>query len=276
MDLTTVTDIQDHLGNLNISEKPTIFIVVGMAGSGKTTFCQRLYSWISSEYCKIDTKTGLNSYIYSINLDPAVVNTKMPLNVDIREHIDYYDVMEKYNLGPNGAITTSLNLFLINIESHFKVKSNFVIVDTPGQIESFTWSSPGYVLRDFFKKIGNVLMIYVVDSEVSQDFSVFMSNMIYSISLMCRYSLPVLCTFNKCDIIDSNKIESWIRDYEAFREDLDENDNSTPLLGSLALHFEEFYSEINTVAVSSKTGTGKINFFKAINDLVSKKSKSDL
>ncbi|WUR05059.1 GPN-loop GTPase [Vairimorpha necatrix] len=260
-------NIEQDISNLKLSQ-PTIFIVVGMAGSGKTTFCQRLYSWISSDKCKIDPKSGLNKHIFSVNLDPAVVNSKMPLNLDIKDHIDYYDVMEKYNLGPNGAITTSLNLFLLNISQYMVFNSEYVIIDTPGQIESFTWSSPGYVLKDFFSKIGNVIMIYVVDSEMSQDTSVFMSNMIYSISLMCRYNIPVLCTFNKTDISKSEKIETWIRDYEKFREDLDEEKSTTPLLGSLALNFEEFYNEIETVSVSSKTGTGKDEFFKKVNEIL--------
>ncbi|KAK6089446.1 hypothetical protein P3W45_001583 [Vairimorpha bombi] len=267
-----ITNLNKDIENIEISEnKPTVFIVVGMAGSGKTTFCQRLYSWISADKCKIDSSTGLNSHIFSVNLDPAVVNTKMPLNVDIKEHIDYYDIMDKYNLGPNGAITTSLNLFLLNIDKHINPsKAEYIIIDTPGQIESFTWSSPGYILRDYFKKIGNLVMVYVVDSEVSQDPSVFMSNMIYSISLMCRYEVPVLCTFNKTDLENSDKIERWIRDYEEFRSALDENKNCTPLLGSLALHFEEFYNEIETVAVSSKTGIGKEDFFSKIRDIIKK------
>ncbi|EOB13820.1 ATP-binding protein [Nosema bombycis CQ1] len=71
--------IEKSLENLKLNR--TQFLVVGMAGAGKTTFCQRLYSWLSQENCKIDPKTGLNSSIYSINLDPAVLNCKMPLIV---------------------------------------------------------------------------------------------------------------------------------------------------------------------------------------------------
>lgn len=270
-----LTNLNKEIKNLNINQdinnKPTIFLVIGMAGSGKTTFCQRLYSWISSDKCNIDPITGLNSHIYSINLDPAVVNTKMPLNVDIKDVIDYYEIMEKHNLGPNGAITTSLNLFLLDIDKHITPKnSDYIIIDTPGQIESFTWSSPGYILRDFFRNIGNLVMIYVVDSEVSQDPSVFMSNMIYSISLMCRYEVPVLCTFNKTDLFKSDKIEKWIRNYEEFRMSLNEEEMTTPLLGSLALYFEEFYNEIETVSVSSKTGIGKEEFFNKIKDILKK------
>ncbi|KAF9762549.1 GPN-loop GTPase QQT2 [Nosema granulosis] len=262
--------VEDKLSNLKIKEK-TIFLVVGMAGAGKTTFCQRLYSWISQDNCKIDSKTGLNSSIYSINLDPAVLNCKMPLNLDIRDYVDYNGVMEKYNIGPNGAITTSLNLFLLNIEERVQLgDSEYVIIDTPGQIETFTWSSPGYIIRDFFKSAGKVVMVYLVDSYASADASVFMSNMMYAISLMCRYEIPVLCTFNKIDIEKSNLIEEWIRDYEVFRSSLDENKLHTPLLGSMALHFEEFYNSIDTVSISSSVGSGKEAFFKKVKEVLEK------
>lgn len=262
-------DYEKKLKTISIKNRPTIFLVVGMAGSGKTTFCQRLYSWISQKKCNIDKKSGLNSFIYSINLDPAVINTKMPLNLDIKDHIDYYDVMEKHNLGSNGAITTSLNLFLLKINELFDYKdSDYIIIDTPGQIESFTWSSPGFVLRDFFKNIGNLVMVYLVDSVASQDPSVFMSNMMYAISLQCRYDLSVLCTFNKTDLQNSDKIEKWIRDYEQFRRDLDVNKNNSSLLGSLSLHFEELYNEIDTIAVSSKIGSGREDFFNVVDRMI--------
>jgi hypothetical protein len=261
-------NVEKSLENLKLNR--TQFLVVGMAGAGKTTFCQRLYSWLSQENCKIDPKTGLNSSIYSINLDPAVLNCKMPLNCDIRDHIDYNEVMEKYNIGPNGAITTSLNLFCLNISKHVQLgNEKYVIIDTPGQIETFTWSSPGYVINDYFKSMGNVIMIYLVDSYNSTDPSVFMSNMMYAVSLMCRYEVPLLCTFNKIDIESSTKIEDWIRDFESFSASLNENKLHTPLLRSMALHFEEFYNSVKTVSISSTTGLGKESFLKKVKEILS-------
>ena len=49
---------------------------------------------------------------YYINLDPAVRgDTPFAANIDIRDTVDYKEVMKQYGLGPNGAILTSLNLF---------------------------------------------------------------------------------------------------------------------------------------------------------------------
>ena len=34
-----------------------------------------------------------------------------PANIDVRDTVDYKEVMKQYGLGPNGGIVTALNLF---------------------------------------------------------------------------------------------------------------------------------------------------------------------
>ena len=48
---------------------------------------------------------------YYVNLDPAVKGVSFGVNIDIRDTVNYKEVMKQYGLGPNGAILTSLNLF---------------------------------------------------------------------------------------------------------------------------------------------------------------------
>ena len=82
-------------------KKPVCLIVLGMAGSGKTTFVQQLVS-------KLHMKKNAP---YVINLDPACREVAYPVNIDIRDTVNYKEVMKQYGLGPNGGIVTSLNLF---------------------------------------------------------------------------------------------------------------------------------------------------------------------
>ena len=70
-------------------------------GSGKTTFLHRLVAHSQS--------LGIKGYV--LNLDPAVLSLPFTANIDIRDTVNYKNVMKEYNLGPNGAILTSLNLF---------------------------------------------------------------------------------------------------------------------------------------------------------------------
>jgi GPN-loop GTPase len=65
---------------------PVVLLVLGMAGSGKTTFVHRLISYISEQ--------GKKSY--NINLDPAVLEVHFPCNIDIRDSVKYKNVMKTY------------------------------------------------------------------------------------------------------------------------------------------------------------------------------------
>lgn len=65
----------------------------------------------------------INAYLHSqrqipyvINLDPAVRTVPFESNIDIRDSVNYKEVMKQYNLGPNGGILTSLNLFATKID----------------------------------------------------------------------------------------------------------------------------------------------------------------
>jgi len=42
------------------------------------------------------------------------------VNIDIRDSVKVKDVMKKYQLGPNGAIMTSLNLFATRVDQLIK------------------------------------------------------------------------------------------------------------------------------------------------------------
>ena len=119
--------------------RPTACLVVGMAGSGKTTLMQRI-----NHYCVEQETTnaaagtsgggggasgGGDSLVadgssgaapspsrkpqptYYVNMDPAVRTVPFAAGIDIRDTVDYKEVMKQYNLGPNGGIMTALNLF---------------------------------------------------------------------------------------------------------------------------------------------------------------------
>ena len=58
---------------------------------------------------------------YNLNLDPAVMEVNFPCNIDIRDSVKYKNVMKSYNLGPNGAILTCLNLFAAQFDQVVKL-----------------------------------------------------------------------------------------------------------------------------------------------------------
>jgi hypothetical protein len=113
-----------------VRKNPVACIVLGMAGSGKTTLMQRINVHIH--------KNQLPSYI--INLDPAVRSVPYGCNIDIRDTVNYKEVMKQYQLGPNGGIMTALNLFSTKFDQVMELMEKraddlkYIFVDTPGQV----------------------------------------------------------------------------------------------------------------------------------------------
>ena len=227
-------------------------IILGMAGSGKTTFVQKL----EEEIANIDK----DSYI--INLDPAVMDTLYEPNLDIRDTIKYKEIMLSNNLGPNGAILTSLNLFSTNIDKvinllETKNDIDYIVMDTPGQLEVFSWSASGKLITDSFSMIFPSILIYIVDVPRCNNPNTFSSNMLYALSIMYKMKLPMLLVFNKIDIVKENNVTKWMEDYETLQSALNKKDDYiSSFSSSLSLLLAEFYKTIKYVSVSSKTGDG--------------------
>lgn len=91
---------------------------------------------------------------------------------------------------------------------------SLVLVDTPGQIEVFTWSASGTIITEALSSTLPTILLYVIDTPRSSQPITFMSNMLYACSIMYRMRLPMVIVYNKADIQDYETIETWLRDYE--------------------------------------------------------------
>ncbi|KAI9098272.1 hypothetical protein DFS34DRAFT_620192 [Phlyctochytrium arcticum] len=243
------------------AKQPVTIICIGMAGSGKTTFMQRINSHIHSK----------KQSVYVVNLDPAVTQLPYGANIDIRDTVNYKEVMKQYNLGPNGGILTALNLFttkfdqVLNLLDKRGPELDYVLFDTPGQIEIFTWSASGAIITDTLAATFPTVLAYIIDTPRSTSPATFMSNMLYACSILYKTKLPFILVFNKTDIVSHEFAVDWMSDFESFQAALQEDTSYMGgLVNSMCLVLEEFYKGIRVAGVSSLTGAGMDEFFAAV------------
>ena len=248
----------------------------------------------------------INSYLHSkreppylVNLDPAVRTVPFESNIDIRDSLNYKEVMREYNLGPNGGILTSLNIFATKIDQVMNIlekrtmpnpetpnakKIKKIIIDTPGQIEVFVWSASGSILLDSLASSFPTVIAYIIDTPRTSSTSTFMSNMLYACSILYKTKLPMILVFNKTDVKDADFAREWMTDFESFQAALKREEDMGSfggvegaatglgggsgymgsLLNSMSLMLEEFYRHLRIVPVSSMTGDGVDEFFEAV------------
>ncbi|RDB21936.1 GPN-loop GTPase 1 [Hypsizygus marmoreus] len=252
--------------------KPTAIITIGMAGAGKSTFVQRINSYLHS----LDPP----SPPYILNLDPAVTHVPFEANIDIRDTVNYAEVMKQYNLGPNGGILTALNLFttkfdqVLGLVEKRAAEVDYVILDTPGQIEIFTWSASGAIITDAVASSMPTVVAYIIDTPRTTAPATFMSNMLYACSILYKTKLPFILVFNKTDVQPHDFALEWMQDFEEFQAALASHSSSrdsegeptymNSLMNSMSLVLDEFYKNLKAVGVSSMTGDGIKEFFEAV------------
>ena len=186
--------------------------------------------------------------------------------------VNYKNVMKQYSLGPNGGILTSLNLFATRFDQVVSLCERprdpplqYVVADTPGQIEIFTWSASGAIITEAFASAFPTMIAYVMDTPRCVSPQSFMTNMLQACSILYKTKLPLLLVFNKVDVARHEFALEWMTDFEAFSAALDADSSySASLSRSLSLVLEEFYENLHAVGVSAVTGEGMEEFFEAV------------
>lgn len=165
--------------------------VTGPAGSGKSTFVKEFSNFLSEKGYEVAC----------INLDPAT-EPIFKAAVDIRWFVKTEDVMKKYSLGINGALIKSMQI-VEEFTDRLRANAEFVIYDTPGQMELFIYSESG---RNLVKKLLDkfTVSLFLIDSTSALEPESFIAAIMQNVIVSLRLSIPSITVFTKCDLVKLN------------------------------------------------------------------------
>jgi len=168
--------------------------VVGTAGSGKSLLTSRIHEYY--------TRNGAFSAI--LNLDPGVESLPYGCDIDVRDYVDIVSIMKQYELGPNGALIMTNDLIASKIDSIQdeidKVNPDYLLIDTPGQIELFAYRSSGQFLVQNLG-LDNKMSIFLFDGALITSPINFVSIALLATSIRLRLGLPAINVLTKTDLI---------------------------------------------------------------------------
>ena len=93
-----------------------------------------------------------------------------------------------------------------------------LLIDTPGQIEVFTWSASGQIISETLASSLPTVIVYVIDTPRCVSPVTFVSNMLYACSIMYKSRLPFVLAFNKIDVISHQFAIDWMSDYDGLQD----------------------------------------------------------
>jgi len=240
---------------------PLAFII-GTAGSGKSLFTAAFSEWLKMS--KQDVAV--------VNLDPGVLKLPYSPDVDVRNYVDVGNIMEKYGLGPNGALILAADLIADEIGNIAKdieaVDADLVLVDTPGQMELFAFRASGpYIVNELTKEPKAI--IYLFDAVFSINPLNYVSNMFLSAAVYNRFFQPQLHLLSKCDLLPEAEVKTitdWAANPRALEDSIEQK-----LEGIKRLFSRNMMRAINQLGikflllpVSAKTNQGITNFNTAL------------
>ena len=241
--------------------------VIGTAGSGKTSVVKVFLDWLEDHEMSA----------VAVNLDPAVEVLPYAPQFDIRDYVNYVSLLEE-GLGPNGAFIKSVDLMIRYVDeikrSIEEAASNYVLIDTPGQLELFAFRRTTYELVKRINELGKSVMLYLIDPslfvhEDGIDSFSFVSAILLGTSVKIRFKMPVIFAINKVDLLDDSiveTIESWLNDLSTITLS---DEVYGPLVRNLVNAIEEAGGLGETIFISALAEIGIDDLYAAIQRILS-------
>ncbi len=239
--------------------------IVGTAGVGKSSLTSQIFDYYSRN----------GAFVGTLNLDPGVENLPYTCDVDVRDYVDILSIMRQYDLGPNGALIMANDLIALKIEDLQRdidnVNPDYLIVDTPGQIELFAYRTSGpFFVQNLTAEQKVALFLY--DGVLMTTPTNFVSVALLSTSIKLRLNLSYINVLTKIDLIQDKlrEILKWSVDLKSLEDAIAKQSTgeSYTLVSSIlrSLNLGGFAQGL--IPISNATGEGMVSLQTALSRIL--------
>ncbi|QLH09794.1 ATP/GTP-binding protein [Candidatus Nitrosotenuis sp. DW1] len=239
--------------------------VAGTAGAGKSSLTSKIHEYY--------TRNGAFTAI--LNLDPGVISLPYTPDIDIRDSVDIVSIMKQYDLGPNGALVMASDLIASKIDEIQQQADNinpeYLIIDTPGQIELFAYRTSGpYFVKNF--NADEKVSLFLYDGVLITTAVNFVSMALLATSIKLRMNIPTINVLTKTDLIADkiSEVLKWTTNVKTLEDTISlESDGETYVLVTnllRSLNIGGFAQGL--IPVSNVTGEGMINLEGALSRIL--------
>ncbi|AHF80512.1 ATP/GTP-binding protein [Thermococcus paralvinellae] len=227
-----------------------IIVFTGTAGSGKTTITTRFGKYLAEKGYEVGY----------VNLDTGVKKLLYKPDIDVRKTITVEKIM-KEGYGPNGAIVESYDRLMPHIDEYIagilelKQKKDYVIIDTPGQMETFLFHEFGVKLME---NLPEPLVVYLFSPEILRKLHDYCFVRFFALMIDLRLGATTIPAMNKIDTIDDlERHKKYIEDLEYLTTRLKLDPSTHGLLAyKLCTFLPEVSPPIRILYLSAKTREG--------------------
>jgi GTPase SAR1 family protein len=240
-------------------------IFLGTAGSGKTTMVHRFGEYLA-EKC--------NYRIGYVNLDPACLEMPFKADFDVRSLFTASEIMKKEKLGPNAAIVRCSDLMSERAneiaESIGRIKCDFRLLDSPGQMEIFVFRESGPRIMNALSSSGYTLSVMLFDKTLTSTPIDVATAQLMMLVVQLRIGIPMVPAISKADLSPDSDIDSLLSNQTLLTEAIEKESEEGGVYKDLSLELSSlikaFKSPIRITKTSAFTEMGFTELLDVINE----------
>jgi len=239
---------------MELTEEVVSVFFAGTAGAGKSTLVGTFQRWMEE-----------NGYhALTVNLDPGAEVLAYDADVDVREWVVLGQIMEEFNLGPNGAQVVAADMMALQSQDIAsavgELEADYVLFDVPGQLELFAFRSSS---KRIMENLGGdrPVLAYMLDPMLVSTPNGYVTSMLLGATVKFRFDAPMMWLLSKVDLMDAKAREdvmAWSADHWRLQSELWEGDvtPSSTFAVDLLEGMTEYGAGSEVVPVSSASGEG--------------------